>query len=173
MLDTVTTRFFILDEKCAYTKILRQYNESVKLYAELVDKFCAEYNIIKESHRYRSDYRLDLKISKQEKGRLYKEYGSYYIRPGTILGCYWVELLRKNKTKNKFIGFPKFKKYLPWKIYRFKSYSYEYCGYVYVAADGDGIETIDFPEWCREITGEVFYRNLETVRLANRKQKIN
>jgi hypothetical protein len=173
MLNTITTRFFILDENCAYTEKLKQYNESIKLYAELVDKFCTEYNITKEAYKYRCDYRLSLKISKQEQGRLYKEYGSYYIHPGTTLGFYWIDFLKKNKARKKFVGYPKLQRFLPLKIYNFKSYCYEYNGHVYVAVDGSDIESMDFPEWCREITEEIFYYDFDTTHITNKIKQIN
>lgn len=164
MFDMISTRFFILDDDSPYLEHIRKHKLSVKLYAELIEKFCAENNITIESHKFRCDDRLSIKMSDEEKERLSNKYGKNFRFINYTLSPYWMEFINNLETKVKFIGYPQFKRYIPWKIDNYRESGFEYDNRVYVVIDGNGIENSEFPKWFHEITNEVFYRDREIAR---------
>jgi hypothetical protein len=155
-----TARFFILDNNSAYVKQLREHEAHKKKYTELVEEFCARNGIKYISFNFRSDTKLFLRTTYEENYRLRDEYGSSSFSKRTVLGRMWANFLTDNGIVDKLTPLPRFVMHMPWPARNFQSNGFEYCGHIYIIADGDGIEDMTFPGWCRETTGETFYRIL-------------
>ena len=165
MFNMIRIKFFILDNNCKYVKDLLKHKELIRLHKKLLDKFCNEYKIEKIQYKYKNNGALPAMLSSDERKRISKEFdNNKYLWPPLTLKNEWGEFLKRNEIKEVFTPAPIFSKYLSLKISNYKSRRYEFNGHIYAIIDGDQIESIKFPDWCREISGEIFYRDLETAR---------